>query len=171
MSQICVVCNTRKAWHLGNKACRACRTRTAVEGTRSQYGLPETTKVTQRRVAYVKQYNSLVAQGLDQAQIVAAMGRSLQAVKNKNARLRKEGYKIDRSQGRQGLRKLPSEPVDRTGRSPSINEHGGGKHGITGCGCESCMAVRRHTRREWAKANPEKIQASNRKYSQKRKPS
>lgn len=169
---VCVVCRKRTARFLRKLACRKCAVRTKAEGTREQFGLPDTKSEKQRTEKFIRTYNKVAAQGGGLKDIAAALEREVQTVKNEARLLRRMGVRLEPIKRSSTRVKPPGEPLQRATRHGRANEHGGGKCGVTGCECLPCQQVRRANRRAWNVANAVKVRSYQRTYEQRKaKPS
>lgn len=171
MNQICIVCRKRAAIMLQHKACRKCALLTAAENTRQQWGLPLARKDTAaRRALFIRTWNKMMKEGKTVADVAKTLGCSRQTVKNTAVDLRAEGVELEQSRVKELTRQQPQDPIDRDDlASHRVNEHGGGKWGITKCKCALCLEKRRASSRAWSAANGDKKRVYRRTYADKQK--
>lgn len=172
---LCVVCNRRVAQflrdneHATYKLCKPCNALLRAEKSWKKFGLRQPLAQWIPNDKFIKTYNQLARQGLFLNEIAEKMGLAEQSVRNRKNKLAREGVPMEKSGGITMRRKKPSEPVDRSTRNASTNEHGGGKCGMSGCDCEPCLERRREYRRQWNRDHPDKIRSYNKKSEAARK--
>lgn len=136
----CCECNLRLARY-ASRMCQRCHFRTLAEGTQT----PRRNLKKQEWHKKARRYNRLVAKGMTQQEVAQLWGQSQGSLRGEVYKWRKGGIAVAPT-GRdvaRGSRK----PVKLKPRS--VNPHGGGKWGRTGCKCDPCVMRRRQTRQEY----------------------
>ncbi len=140
----CIVCKWRKARFV-NGTCEPCGALVDAEGTHDTFGVAKLSPTQQQWHERAAEYNKLIKKRWSQKRIAELWGIPV-------GKLRSQVY---RWKTRGGIKVVPGWgnritvadfPKATSVTTPRVNEHGGGKWGVSHCECEPCMKRRRYSR-------------------------
>lgn len=140
----CHVCNRRKARYKDG-CCGPCHFLILAEGTQDQYSIATESKTMTAYRGYAREYNKLARQGKRQLEIAEAMGYTIGQMRNLVYRMKNSGLKIVNL--KRGFHSADSKLVAINKMAPRVNDHGGGKWGVTDCKCDLCKERRKASRK------------------------
>jgi DNA-binding CsgD family transcriptional regulator len=141
--RLCKKCGRRKARQRSNTVCDPCLLLVTAENTFELYDIPREPIAVARMKQRAKAYNKLILAGKTMQEIADAWGYTKSGLASLMTGARAKGIDVVKIHNHT-LDPLPKQ----ASKDPRANGHGGGKYGVTGCGCEPCVTVRRKTRRD-----------------------